>query len=89
MVLQTKFKDGYEVNTDLGDEYHFIGKFITPDKFMECCKECFGDNIKDYLDQCYAFIVNRKGANTIPLYSSHENCVLNDAGGLFKNLTYR
>lgn len=89
MVLRTVFSDNYQVNTDLGGEYHKIDKESCPEKYNECAKECFGENMKDYVDQCYAFIVNRLGSNTIPLYTGHENYILNDKGELFDNLTYK
>lgn len=88
MVLRTTF-NGYEVNIELGPEYHLIDGERCPDEFKKCCEEEFGDNIKDYIDKCYAFIFNRNGANSIPLYKGQGNYILNESGGLFKDLTYK
>ena len=89
MILQKKFSDGYEVNTYLGDEFHRVDKESCPEKFNECAKECFGENIKDYIDKVHTFIFHRRGGGkSIPLYIGHDNYILNDWGDLFKNLSY-
>jgi hypothetical protein len=89
MILQTRFKNGYEVNISLGTEYHVVDKERSPDPFAECVKECFGENAKDFVDICYLFIVARNEHGTIALYRGHENYILNDNGGLFNNMTYK
>lgn len=88
MVLRTKFTDGYEVNTDLGPEYHWIDKETCKDKFDETAVLHFGKEDKHFTPDTYGFIVFDKGREVMPLYKEHENLILNDSGGLFRNLCF-
>jgi len=89
MILRTKFHDGYEVNRDIGKEYHLIGKEVSPAKFEESAKIVFKDNGSGLLDDTYAFIVYKNGKHIDPLYKDFNYYILTEGGRLFANLTFK
>jgi hypothetical protein len=87
MILRTKFTDGYEVNQDLGSEYHLVRKETCPSKFSESAEIVFGKNINDFISGTIAFVVYGDGKHVVPIYGNQDNYILNNDGKLFQALT--
>lgn len=86
MVLRTKFDNGLENYTSLGDEYVFVDNESAKEEFLETGKSHYGKNWPEWQHECYGFIVYNNGSKTRPLYRGQENCILNDKGELFDKL---
>lgn len=93
MILKVTFESGYEVFTDLGKEFHFIGRNKNPEGFEQCVKEEFTKDVHGIADECYAFVFSYgqrgKRPRSIPLYKGHENVMLNENSSVFMDFTYK
>lgn len=87
MVLQSTFTNGSKGYTDLGKDFSIVEKEMSKDEFMEVAKKLFGENDTRHLPECYGFVFYRNGAETQPLYEGFDNYLLNDNGGLFKDIS--
>lgn len=88
MILQTRFDNGTKGFTSLGDDFSLVEKEVSPDEFNDIAKRQFGEG-STLNPHCYAFIFRHNGASVWPLYKGFENVLLNESGGLFKNLTFK
>jgi len=87
MVLRTVFDCNYQVNKDLGKEYHYIDSESCKEEFARCLKTHFGIYENSLATDCFGFIAYGVGKEVIPLYKGHQNLILSNDGQVFNDLT--
>lgn len=87
MVLRVRFDNGFQAFTEIGEEFNLITKEGCVEEFNRCASVQFGENDQHFTPETYAFISYGNGSKTRPLYHGQDNHLLNDSGGVFKDLT--
>lgn len=89
MILRVLFNTGYQVNYDLGNEWHWVGREEAKEDFEKARLAYFGENEKMGVD-CFGIIHYGKGMKeAMPLYSDHSHWILSTDGQVFEQKNFR
>lgn len=87
MVLLTYFESKASHYREIGDEFVLTDHEANKEAFAEALKIVFGEGNEQMKQDCHCILTYQSGAKQIPFYRGHIHYLLNENGGLFKDLT--
>lgn len=92
-ILRTIQDSGVAINTELGDEYLVIQRFVHPELFKAQFEEYYGKNHVADLDEssdettkrCAGFIHNSK-SEVLPLLKQYQYFIMTESGKTFEKI---
>ena len=94
-TLRTITQDNTQINHYLGNDYLFIGRFESPERFKELYEEEFKEPFLADSDEkstsrsksIFGFVI--ENGNLIPILKGESNYIMTENGKTFSNLSYK
>ena len=87
-ILRRINSEGSEVNTSIGEQYHYIQKPTNKEEYKRTL-ESWLKGLKRDDDDIYGFVISNSGAKITPLYKKSVYFIMISNGQTFANISQR